>query len=50
MTTELVFHIYDVINSGSEKTNSTTVQINKIFKGEIGLGGIFHTVCNSLSL
>ncbi|XP_050385048.1 uncharacterized protein LOC126801670 [Argentina anserina] len=41
--TEVVLHIYDVTNSGSEKTNSTILQINKIFKDGIGLGGIFHS-------
>ncbi|XAR71698.1 hypothetical protein NMG60_11018086 [Bertholletia excelsa] len=43
MTTEAVLHIYDVTNSGSDKTNNTIVQINKIFKDGIGLGGIFHS-------
>ncbi|XWS50464.1 hypothetical protein CRYUN_Cryun12cG0089800 [Craigia yunnanensis] len=41
--TEVILHIYDVTNSGSDKTNSTIVQINKIFKDGIGLGGIFHS-------
>lgn len=41
--TEVILHIYDVTNSDSEKTNSTIVQINKIFKDGIGLGGIFHS-------
>ncbi|KAL6291553.1 hypothetical protein ACE6H2_009063 [Prunus campanulata] len=41
--TEVVLHIYDVTNSGSDKTNSTILQINKIFKDGIGLGGIFHS-------
>ncbi|CAN6709522.1 unnamed protein product [Malus baccata var. baccata] len=40
---EVVLHIYDVTNSGSDKTNSTILQINKIFKDGIGLGGIFHS-------
>ncbi|KAM5557422.1 hypothetical protein ABKV19_024680 [Rosa sericea] len=40
---EVVLHIYDVTNSGSDKTNSTIMQINKIFKDGIGLGGIFHS-------
>ncbi|XP_010537155.1 PREDICTED: deSI-like protein At4g17486 [Tarenaya hassleriana] len=40
---EVVLHIYDVTNSGSEKTNNTIVQINRIFKDGIGLGGIFHS-------
>ncbi|CAN1264521.1 DeSI-like protein At4g17486 [Linum perenne] len=41
--TEVILHIYDVTNSGSEKTNTTIMQINKIFKDGIGLGGIFHS-------
>lgn len=38
-----MLHIYDVTNSGSDNTNNTIVQINKIFKDGIGLGGIFHS-------
>ncbi|KAK8599919.1 hypothetical protein V6N13_060276 [Hibiscus sabdariffa] len=41
--TEVILHVYDVTNSESDKTNSTIVQINKIFKDGIGLGGIFHS-------
>ncbi|KAB1220118.1 hypothetical protein CJ030_MR3G005605 [Morella rubra] len=41
--TEVILHIYDVTNSGSEKTNNTILHINKIFKDGIGLGGIFHS-------
>ncbi|XP_052198948.1 uncharacterized protein LOC127806034 [Diospyros lotus] len=41
--TEVILHIYDVTNSESDKTNNTIVQINKIFKDGIGLGGIFHS-------
>ncbi|XP_010276907.1 PREDICTED: desumoylating isopeptidase 2-like [Nelumbo nucifera] len=40
---EVILHIYDITNSGSAKTNNTIVQINKIFKDGIGLGGIFHS-------
>lgn len=40
---EVILHVYDVTNSASEKTNSTIVQINRIFKDAIGLGGIFHS-------
>lgn len=40
---DVVLHIYDVTNSGSDKTNNTIMQINKIFKDGIGLGGIFHS-------
>ncbi|KAJ1384984.1 PPPDE putative peptidase domain [Sesbania bispinosa] len=39
---KVTLHIYDVTNR-SEKTNSTVVHINKIFKDGIGLGGIFHS-------
>ncbi|KAI3519493.1 hypothetical protein L1887_08662 [Cichorium endivia] len=41
--TEVMLHIYDVTNSGSDNTNNTIVQINRIFKDGIGLGGIFHS-------
>lgn len=41
--TEVVLHIYDVTNSGSEKTNNTILQINRFFKDGIRLGGIFHS-------
>ncbi|OAY48350.1 uncharacterized protein LOC110618185 [Manihot esculenta] len=41
--TDVILHIYDVTNSGSEKTNNTIMQINKIFKDGIGFGGIFHS-------
>ncbi|KAJ7000281.1 LOW QUALITY PROTEIN: desumoylating isopeptidase 1 [Populus alba x Populus x berolinensis] len=41
--TEVILHVYDVTNSGSEKTNNTILNINKIFKDAIGLGGIFHS-------
>lgn len=43
MTTEVKLHIYDVTNSDSDQTNNTILQINKIFKDGIGLGGIFHS-------
>ena len=41
--TEVILHVYDVTNSGSEKTNNTILNINKVFKDAIGLGGIFHS-------
>ena len=51
MEVEVRLHVYDVTNSGSDKTNSTILQINKIFKDGIGLGGIFHSAVQvSLSL
>ncbi|GJN19990.1 hypothetical protein PR202_gb07311 [Eleusine coracana subsp. coracana] len=40
---EVVLHVYDVTNSDSEKTNNTILQINRIFKDRIGIGGIFHS-------
>ncbi|KAI4340895.1 hypothetical protein MLD38_025689 [Melastoma candidum] len=41
--TEVILHIYDLTNFGSEKTNNTIMQINKIFKDGMGIGGIFHS-------
>lgn len=41
--TEVILHVYDVTSSASDKTNNTILQINKIFKDGIGLGGIFHS-------
>ncbi|XP_047307399.1 deSI-like protein At4g17486 [Impatiens glandulifera] len=41
--TDVILHVYDVTNSGSDKTNNTILQINKIFKDGIGIGGIFHS-------
>ncbi|XP_010933984.1 uncharacterized protein [Elaeis guineensis] len=40
---EVILHVYDVTNSESEKTNNTILQINRVFKDRIGLGGIFHS-------
>jgi hypothetical protein len=40
---KVVLHVYDVTNSDSEKTNNTILQINRIFKDRIGIGGIFHS-------
>ncbi|KAH9326699.1 hypothetical protein KI387_006877, partial [Taxus chinensis] len=40
---EVVLHIYDVTNSPSTKTNNVIVQLNKIMKDGIGIGGIFHS-------
>ncbi|XP_076913587.1 uncharacterized protein LOC143572268 [Bidens hawaiensis] len=41
--TEVVLHVYDVTNSGSYNTNNAILQINRIFKDGIGVGGIFHS-------
>lgn len=41
--TEVFLHVYDVANSASPKTNSVILQLNKLFKDGIGLGGIFHS-------
>lgn len=41
--TEVFLHVYDVANSESVKTNNAILQLNKIFKDGIGLGGIFHS-------
>eukprot|EP00268_Persea_americana_P014881 TRINITY_DN1670_c0_g1_i2.p1 TRINITY_DN1670_c0_g1~~TRINITY_DN1670_c0_g1_i2.p1 ORF type:complete len:245 (+),score=32.24 TRINITY_DN1670_c0_g1_i2:238-972(+) len=43
MMKEVILHVYDVTNSGSAKTNNTILQINRVFKDAIGLGGIFHS-------
>ncbi|KAK1303461.1 hypothetical protein QJS10_CPB11g00794 [Acorus calamus] len=40
---EVILHVYDVTNSASAKANNTILQINRIFKDRIGLGGIFHS-------
>jgi len=40
---DVVLHIYDVTNSASARTNNTIVQLNKIMKDAIGVGGIFHS-------
>ncbi|GJN01156.1 hypothetical protein PR202_ga18398 [Eleusine coracana subsp. coracana] len=40
MSQEVVAHVYDVANAGSD---ATVVHINRFFKDAIGLGGIFHT-------
>jgi hypothetical protein len=47
---EVVLHVYDVTNSDSEKTNNTILQINRIFKDRIGLGGIFHSAVQVVGL
>ena len=41
--TEVFLHVYDVANSDSVKTNNVILQLNKVFKDGIGLGGIFHS-------
>lgn len=40
---DVVLHIYDVTNSASVRTNNAIVQLNKIMKDAIGVGGIFHS-------
>eukprot|EP00271_Cylindrocystis_brebissonii_P002204 TRINITY_DN12613_c0_g1_i1.p1 TRINITY_DN12613_c0_g1~~TRINITY_DN12613_c0_g1_i1.p1 ORF type:complete len:358 (+),score=66.78 TRINITY_DN12613_c0_g1_i1:612-1685(+) len=40
--TTVSLHIYDITNSPSVKTNSAIVQINKITRDSMGIGGIFH--------
>jgi hypothetical protein len=37
---DVVAHVYDVANAGSD---TTVLHINRFFKDAIGLGGIFHT-------
>ncbi|KAK8948030.1 hypothetical protein KSP40_PGU018583 [Platanthera guangdongensis] len=40
---KVILHVYNVTNTDSEKTNNTILQINRIFKDRIGIGGIFHS-------
>jgi hypothetical protein len=40
MGQDVVAHVYDVANAGSD---TTVLHINRFFKDAIGLGGIFHT-------
>lgn len=40
---EVLLHIYDVTNSASARTNNVIVQLNKVMKDAIGVGGIFHS-------
>eukprot|EP00270_Netrium_digitus_P002434 TRINITY_DN12754_c0_g1_i5.p1 TRINITY_DN12754_c0_g1~~TRINITY_DN12754_c0_g1_i5.p1 ORF type:complete len:294 (+),score=59.81 TRINITY_DN12754_c0_g1_i5:30-884(+) len=35
-------HVYDVTNSPNVKTNNAIIQINKITRDTMGIGGIFH--------
>ncbi|KAJ7541136.1 hypothetical protein O6H91_10G047900 [Diphasiastrum complanatum] len=39
---EVCLHVYDVTNSVSVKTNSVIVNLNKLMRDGMGLGGIFH--------
>eukprot|EP00250_Pteridium_aquilinum_P005583 c15655_g1_i1 orf=38-769(-) len=41
--TEVFLHVYDVTNSASAKTNTAIVQLNRLLRDGIGLGGIFHS-------
>lgn len=38
----VTLHVYDVTNSGNVRTNNAIMNLNKIMRGGIGLGGIFH--------
>ncbi|XP_062213613.1 uncharacterized protein LOC133914531 [Phragmites australis] len=42
-TREVVVHVYDATNTGSEKTDAAVLQINRIFKDRLSIGGIFHS-------
>ncbi|MFS7968662.1 putative PPPDE peptidase domain-containing protein [Helianthus anomalus] len=46
---EVILHVYDVTNSGSGNTNNAILQINRIFKDGIGVGGIFHSAVQGLN-
>jgi len=39
---EVTLHVYDVTNSGNVRANSAIMNLNKVMRGGIGLGGIFH--------
>lgn len=39
---EVMLHVYDVTNSLNGRANSAIVNLNKIMRDGIGLGGIFH--------
>jgi len=41
---EAMLHIYDVTNNKYVQTINAIVQLNKIMKCEIDVGGIFHNV------
>ncbi|BBN01429.1 deubiquitinase DESI2 [Marchantia polymorpha subsp. ruderalis] len=40
--TEVWLHVYDVTNSMSVKANNAIIQLNKLMRDGIGVGGIFH--------
>lgn len=42
MSTLVTLHVYDVTNSSSATANSAVININKLFKDSMGLGGVFH--------
>ena len=39
---EVTLHVYDVTNSGNVRANTAIMNLNKVMRGGIGLGGIFH--------
>lgn len=39
---EVTLHVYDVTNSGNVRANNAIMNLNKVMRGGIGLGGIFH--------
>ncbi|MCO5576150.1 hypothetical protein L7F22_029958 [Adiantum nelumboides] len=43
MMTEVFLHVYDVTCSASGATNRAVVHINRLFRGGIRLGGVFHS-------
>lgn len=42
MSTLVSLHVYDVTSSSSATANATIVNINKLFKDTMGMGGVFH--------
>jgi hypothetical protein len=39
---EVLLHVYDVTNSLNVKANTAIVQLNKLMRDGMGVGGIFH--------
>eukprot|EP00245_Coleochaete_scutata_P000513 TRINITY_DN1061_c0_g1_i1.p1 TRINITY_DN1061_c0_g1~~TRINITY_DN1061_c0_g1_i1.p1 ORF type:complete len:286 (+),score=44.53 TRINITY_DN1061_c0_g1_i1:337-1194(+) len=39
---KVLLHVYDVTNSGNPKTNQAILNINRVMRDNLGIGGIFH--------
>jgi hypothetical protein len=40
---EVILHVYDVTSSMNVRANSMIMNINKVMRDGIGIGGIFHS-------